>query len=71
LFCKKIIVAKSKEVKTVWSNSRHITGIRQVWEKLLRRAMAQNDDDDVDHEMLNRLRLRQEKTTMSKFKLVH
>jgi hypothetical protein len=35
LLCKKIIVAKSKEVKTGWSNS------RQVWQNLLRKAMAQ------------------------------
>jgi hypothetical protein len=33
--CKKIIAAKSKEVKTGWSIS------RQTWQKILRKAVAQ------------------------------
>jgi hypothetical protein len=50
LLFKKIIVAKSKEVKTGWSSS------RQIWQNLLRKAVAQNayfaddDDDDDDDE---------------------
>jgi hypothetical protein len=35
--CKKIIVAKSKEVKIAWSNS------RQIWQNLLRKAKAQKE----------------------------
>jgi hypothetical protein len=35
LLCKKIIVTKSKEAKSRWSNS------RQIWQNLLRKAMAQ------------------------------
>jgi hypothetical protein len=47
MLCKNITVAKSKEVKTGWSNS------RQIWQNLLRKIMAQkrcfaNDDDDGD-----------------------
>jgi hypothetical protein len=41
--CKKITVAKSKAVNTGWSNS------IQIWQKPLRKAMAQKglfDDDD-------------------------
>jgi hypothetical protein len=52
LLCKKIIVAKSKEEKTRWSNS------RQIWQNLLRTAMAKkgcfanDDDDDNIHDLL-------------------
>jgi hypothetical protein len=35
LLCKKITAVKSKEVKAEWSHS------RQVWQNLLRKAMAQ------------------------------
>jgi hypothetical protein len=48
---KNITVAKSKEVKTGWSNSRRN---RQVWQHLLRKAVAQKgssaDDDDESEE---------------------
>jgi hypothetical protein len=42
LLCKRIIAAKSKEVKTGCSNT------RKIWQNFLRKAMAQNDDDDDD-----------------------
>jgi hypothetical protein len=52
LLCKIKIVAKPKEVKTGWFNSRRN---RQVWQNLIRKAMVQkgssaNDDDDDDDE---------------------
>jgi hypothetical protein len=43
LLCKKIIAAKSKEMKTRWSNT------RQIWQNLLRLksgCFASDDDDE-------------------------
>jgi hypothetical protein len=45
MFCKKVIVAKSREVKTGWPNN------RQIWQDLLSKAMTQKGlfakDDDL------------------------
>jgi hypothetical protein len=53
LLCKKNTVANSKEVKTGWFNSRRN---KQVWQNLLRKAVAQMgcfayDDDGNDDQM--------------------
>jgi hypothetical protein len=48
LFCEKIVVVKSREVKTGWSNSRH-TWRDQVRNSVVKRDCFANDDDDNDN----------------------
>jgi hypothetical protein len=57
LLCIKIIVAKSKNVRSEWSDSRHTGETRQIWQKFQRKAMAQkvlfdnyNDGDDDEED---------------------
>jgi hypothetical protein len=46
LLCKSIMVVKSKEVKTGWSNS------QQSWQNLLRKAMAQKEQSGNNEDEL-------------------
>jgi hypothetical protein len=36
-----VILAKSKDVKTGRPDSRHVTGVKQIWQNILREAVAQ------------------------------